>query len=125
MEKQNYIGRKVKGFSFDDEVHNVAFRDEMLKHVGEIGVITKYDEDNLSFRVEFDDDYWFYPASLIDQYIVHEEQDDTELRDQFAMQAMNALLMHYGFRESNELLSKNAYLIADAMLKSRKEVKGE
>ncbi|HAE65718.1 MAG TPA: hypothetical protein DCG77_00480 [Sphingobacterium sp.] len=52
-------------------------------------------------------------------------QEEKILRDQFAMQAMNGILMHYGFRENNELLAKNAYLIADAMLKARKEVYGE
>lgn len=124
MEKQNYIGRKVKGFSFED-TERCSYIEEMKEYDGKIGVINSYSLEDDTYTVEFQHDYWCYPASLIDQYLVPEEQDETELRDQFAMLAMNGILMHYGFRENNELLAKNAYLIADAMLKSRKEVKGE
>lgn len=127
MEKQNYIGRKVKGFSFDNGVNKVAFADEMINYIGKIGVITSYNEDNLSFRVQFDDDYWFYPASLIDQYLIPEEQDYTELRDQFAMQALNALIQKFVWKNQEDIktITDTAYIFADSMLKSRKEVIGE
>jgi hypothetical protein len=51
------------------------------------------------------------------------------LRDHFAGLALQGILSHYGFRESDELLAKHSYNVADAMLKARlvtedKEVKG-
>lgn len=75
MEKQNYIGRKVKGFSFD-YTESCTYVEEMNKYINKIGRIKYYHRINDSFEVEFNDDFWNYPASLIDQYLVPEEQDE-------------------------------------------------
>lgn len=134
MEKQNYIGRKVKGFSFDDGVHVIGYNEEMNEYVGQIGSILHYDCSNNTFKIIFQDQQsWYYPASLIDKYLVPEEKDETELRDQFAMQAMNAFLQSEfqmakligTVEENDESLAITCYRIADAMLKARKEVKSE
>lgn len=126
MEKQNYIGRKVKGFSFDDS-NEYSYVDGMNKHIVEIGTIQHIYDDGKSARVMFKNDFWVYPVSLIDQHLVPSEQDETELRDQFAMHAMNSLITVFKWKESGDIkaLTDWAYIIADSMLKSRKEVKGE
>lgn len=44
------------------------------------------------------------------------------LRDYFATKAMQAIISHYGFIESNEKISASAFCIADEMLKERSKV---
>jgi len=41
------------------------------------------------------------------------------LRDYFAAKAMQGIIAHFGFRESDEGLSKSSYKVADEMLKQR------
>lgn len=58
------------------------------------------------------------------------KEEEKPLRDHFAGLALQGILSHYGFRESDELLAKSSYNVADAMLKARlvtedKEVYGE
>lgn len=133
MEKQNYIGRKVKGFSFVD-TDTCTEADEMHEYIGKIGTIISYDEYG-NFDVLFEDhETWYYPSAFIDEHLLPIEQDETELRDQFAMQAMNGILSaqsemrangHCNTVEGIKYLAEESYLIADALLKARKEVKGE
>lgn len=124
MEKQNYIGRKVKGFHFDGIVNYIAHTEPMSKYIGKEGVIIDHERKFDYYCVEFEDkQLWNYPSSLIDQYLVPEEKDETELRDQFAMQALNALIIAY--KGTYPGIHGDSYSIADKMLKARKEVKGE
>lgn len=125
MKKQNYIGRKVKGFYFDGIVNHIAHTEPMSKYIGKEGVIIDHERKFDYYCVEFEDkQLWNYPASLIDKYLVSEEQDETEIRDQFAMQALNALCVSMS-DQPVITLARVCYNIADAMLKARKEVKGE
>lgn len=63
---QDLIGRKVRGFEFDGS------REAMSKYIGQIGIIT--DIYGSSYKVEFKDDFWFYPTHLIHEHLV---DDDT------------------------------------------------
>jgi hypothetical protein len=67
------IGKKVKGFKFEDGKYNgLEFSKKMNRYIGEIGEIIEYNETNNRYKVEFKDDYWLYPAELIEQHLVEE-----------------------------------------------------
>ena len=34
---KNYVGRKIRGFSFEDGIDDVSFVSSMEKHIGEVG----------------------------------------------------------------------------------------
>jgi hypothetical protein len=67
------IGKKVKGFKFEDGKYNgLSFANEMDNYIGKVGIIDYYNKNNNRYRVEFDNDYWHYPAELIEQHLVEE-----------------------------------------------------
>ena len=77
MNTNKLIGKKVKGFKFEDCVYNgLQYSKKMNICIGEIGEIIEYNETNNRYRVEFEDDYWFYPAELIEQHLVEENPLD-------------------------------------------------
>ena len=68
-----FIGRKVKGFKFDgDKYKGLTYNKETDKHIGEVGEIVDYYDYNNSYHVEFDNDYWYYPAAEIEAHLVDE-----------------------------------------------------
>jgi hypothetical protein len=60
MEKKELIGKKVKGFQFDVASPNYVL--DMDKHIGEVGKITQYFDNNNSYRVNFENKSWIYPS---------------------------------------------------------------
>lgn len=70
---KSLIGRKVRGFKFESETDEVFYTRFMDKLIGEIGKITDYFDD--CFTVKFKDNYWGYPASLIEAHLVEESVD--------------------------------------------------
>jgi hypothetical protein len=46
----------------------------MDKHIGEVGKITQYFDNNNSYRVNFENKSWIYPAELIEQHLMDEEK---------------------------------------------------
>lgn len=64
----NLIGKKVKGFKFD----GVSYNPKMDLHIGEIGEILEYRPKTNAYKVNFKNDYWCYPAELIEQHLVGE-----------------------------------------------------
>jgi hypothetical protein len=80
---KNYVGKKIKGFKFEDWTNSVPWNEDMAVYIGEVGLIL---EQHSSFvMVEFDDDKtWGYPISLIEEHLVEEDQQltiDKELKD--------------------------------------------
>lgn len=70
---KDLIGRKVKGFKFKDSKYNgLIYSSLMNKHIGEVGEITKKLEDVNTYIVQFKDQYWYYPAELIEAHLVDE-----------------------------------------------------
>lgn len=65
---KSLIGRKVRGFEFE-----VGYVYEMNKHINEVGIIEHFDSKCKEFRVHFENDHWYYPASLIEAHLVEEE----------------------------------------------------
>lgn len=66
---ENLIGRKVKGFKFKPRV-GLMYQKCMDYHIDEVGVIFKINEHNNSYKVKFKDDFWSYPAELIEQHLI-------------------------------------------------------
>ena len=77
MNTNKLIGKKVKGFKFKDGMHKgLEYVRDMNRQIGKIGKIKEYRKSDNSYHVEFDDDYWFYPAELIEQHLVEENPLD-------------------------------------------------
>ena len=45
----------------------------MDKYIGEVGTIAEYFPSDNSFRVQFENDWWHYPANLVKQHLVDDE----------------------------------------------------
>ena len=67
---KNYVGRKCKGFSFEDGIDGVRWGLKMYQQIGEIGVIT--DRYEYCVRVQFKNKRWDYPISLIEEHLIPE-----------------------------------------------------
>jgi hypothetical protein len=80
---ENYVGRKCKGFRFEDGVDGVIWEERMKECMGEIGVITAQYEDYVD--INFSGNSWHYPISVIEPHLVDvdtnvdtsENNDDT------------------------------------------------
>jgi len=78
---KNLIGRKVKGFRFEDGKHNyLPYSYEMDKYIGEIGVINTYNDSTGNVGVHFKDNFFYYPADqieahLVDEWVIGEEYE--------------------------------------------------
>jgi hypothetical protein len=68
---KNYVGRKIRGFRFEDGTDGVVWIESKEKHIGIIGEIICQHEKYviLQFKIES----WYYPISLIEQHLIEEE----------------------------------------------------
>lgn len=69
---KNLIGKKVRGFKFDSRDHCVWFV-TLEEYIGRVGVIDQYLDMVNVFIVKYGEDCLLYPAELIEQHIVDEE----------------------------------------------------
>jgi len=67
---KNYIGRKCKGFRFEDLTDDVRWLEEKESLIGKIGVITENYDYFVS--IKFDGMYSYYPISLIEEHLIPE-----------------------------------------------------
>jgi hypothetical protein len=65
------IGKKIKGFKFDDTDWLPYNNKEMDNYIGKIGVITKVHGKDVRIKFE-DDNYYFYPLPEALNHIVEE-----------------------------------------------------
>jgi hypothetical protein len=74
---KNYVGRKCKGFRFEDGIDRVDWGSKMHYQIGEIGVIiTQYE---YCLRVQFKNISWDYPISLIEPHLIPETPEIPQL----------------------------------------------
>ena len=85
---KNYIGRKCKGFRFEDETDGQRCGSYKEKHIGEIGEITKQEDD--SVRIQFQNDFWNYPISLIEPYLIPESPEIPQLGEGVEMEVSDS-----------------------------------
>ena len=74
---KNYVGRKCKGFRFEDGTDGVNWLEKKESRIGEVGLIT-YQEDD-SVGIEFENDWWNYPISLIEEHLIPETPEIPQL----------------------------------------------
>jgi hypothetical protein len=67
---KNYVGRKIRGFRFEDGTDEVKWFDDMDRHIGSIGKIYKQNDTTIS--VEFENWYCDYPISLVEQHLLED-----------------------------------------------------
>jgi hypothetical protein len=86
---EQLIGRKVRGFWFDDSKYPVGYISQMDKYIGKKGKIIEYDSHLDLFGVQFKLNKFWYPADKIEAYLVDEQPkflkvwawDDGEIED--------------------------------------------
>jgi hypothetical protein len=81
---KNYIGRKCKGFRFEDETDDTPWVQSMENHINEVGLIA--DQDNYSVRINFKNNWWNYPISLIEPYLIPESPEIPQLGEGIEME---------------------------------------
>jgi hypothetical protein len=81
---KNYVGRKCKGFSFEDGIDDVNWARQMETHIGEIGEITK--QGDSSVRISFKNNWWGYPTSLIEEHLIPEIPEIPQLGEGVEME---------------------------------------
>jgi hypothetical protein len=68
---KNYVGRKIKGFRFEDRTDGVYWSEDMKGYIGVVGeIVSLY---NLVVTVSFNNASWGYPASLVEKHLVEDE----------------------------------------------------
>ena len=76
---KDLIGKKVKGFKFYD-TDNCKLNNGMVKYIGMVGEIVEYCGKYNNYKIQFADDFWWYPADqieahLVDEWVVGEEYE--------------------------------------------------
>jgi hypothetical protein len=84
---KNYIGRKCKGFRFEDETDDTPWGELMEKFIGKVGLI--YDQYDNSVRINFENDYCYYPIYLIEPYLIPESPEIPQLGEGVEMEVSN------------------------------------
>jgi hypothetical protein len=68
---KNYVGRKIRGFRFEDGIDGVGWIRAKEEKIGEVGEVESQ-HSNCVFVI-FKDNAWSYPISLIEQHLIEEE----------------------------------------------------
>lgn len=72
MDYKKYIGKKIKGFKFEDNAR-FGYSTTMQLYLGEVGTIKSYLSDKNAFSVLFKDGHtWYYPADEALNHLVKE-----------------------------------------------------
>jgi hypothetical protein len=70
---EQLIGRKVRGFWFDDSKYPVGYISQMDEYIGKKGKIIEYDSHLDLFGVQFKLYKFWYPADKIEAHLVDEQ----------------------------------------------------
>ena len=85
---KNYIGKKIRGFSFEDGIDGILFNEKYtLNHIGKIGEIISQGETYVN--VQFKNERCYYPILLIEQHLVNEDLEIPHLGDGLLMEVSN------------------------------------
>jgi hypothetical protein len=88
---KNYVGRKCKGFRFQDGTDGIAWDSYMENYIGKIGVIY-FVENNSCAIIDFKNDTYGYPISLIEEHLIPESPEIPQLGEGIEMEVSNALI---------------------------------
>jgi len=81
---KNYIGRKCKGFRFEDGVDGIIWEERMKECMGEIGGITLQYTNRVIIQFEYT--CWEYPISLIEPHLIPETPEIPQLGEGVEME---------------------------------------
>jgi hypothetical protein len=84
---KNYIGRKCKGFRFEDGIDGIEWNPGMKHLIGKVGVIANQVDDIV--RIDFEKDWWNYPISLIEPHLIPETPEIPQLGEGVNMEVSN------------------------------------
>jgi hypothetical protein len=70
---EKLIGKKVRGFKFDDSNYPIGYIPEMDKYIGKKAKIIEYDSHIDSFGVQFKLYKFWYPADQIEAHLVDKQ----------------------------------------------------
>jgi hypothetical protein len=87
---KDYIGRKCKGFSFEDGIDGVGWNSNKENHIGEIGVITE--QGNSYVKINFENNWWCYPISLIEPHLIPETPEIPQLGEGIEMEVSSDII---------------------------------
>jgi hypothetical protein len=87
---KNYIGRKCKGFRFEDETDGVPWVQSMENFIGKMGLISNQIDDCV--RIDFENDWWNYPISLIEPHLIPESPEIPQLGEGVEMEVSNNII---------------------------------
>jgi hypothetical protein len=68
---KNYVGRKIRGFRFEDGTNGVEWNTDKKDYIGVIGEIICQHEKYVI--VQFKTETWSYPISLIEPHLIEED----------------------------------------------------
>jgi len=82
---KNYVGRKCKGFSFEDRIDGVRWGSDMSDIIGQVGEVVAQGENHVN--IEFNNyESWLYPISLIEPYLIPESPEIPQLGEGIEME---------------------------------------
>jgi hypothetical protein len=84
---KNYVGRKCKGFRFEDKTDGTPWGELMEKFIGKVGLIV-YQYDNYVI-ISFENDWLNYPISLIEPHLIPESPEIPQLGEGVEMEVSN------------------------------------
>lgn len=77
---EKLIGKKIKGFRYKS-TKDILWSREMSNYIGIDGIIEFYGKEYNCFRVDFGDNFFYYPADKIEAHLVDEENEIPTLSD--------------------------------------------
>lgn len=81
---KNLIGRKVRGFKFEDVENKCYYTWEVKEYDGKIGEVYEVDINKKIFRLRFEDSETFaYPLSEIEKHLVEEKPTLEQVKEYF------------------------------------------
>ena len=107
---KNYVGKKIRGFRFEDETDGLKWIEEMTGCIGYVGEI-KYQHSKY-VGIIINNYYWQYPISLVDEHLVEEEPEIPQLGEGVLMEVSS--VGHLWSQEKVIAMTKDGkYLDAD------------
>lgn len=98
---KNIFGKRIKGFKFSsDEYPKIGWLEDMEDHIGEEGIIGKYNSALNSYEIVFKTGSWSYPAELVEGMLEEKTRDGRKdfnhLRERVLSWASNKGILENG-----------------------------
>jgi hypothetical protein len=82
---KNYVGRKCKGFRFEDGIDGVRWGSDMFDIIGQVGEVVTQGEDHVTLKFN-NNRSWCFPISLIEPHLIPETPEIPQLGEGIEMQ---------------------------------------